>query len=119
MGEKENPKLFRYQTLISLMLSSQTKDEITSQSVKNLQKIGLNPKTISETDTQELEECIYPASFYKRKAIYIKETSKVLHEKYDDDIPNTIKELTKLKGVGPKMAYLAMSSCWNNVVGIG
>lgn len=38
--------------------------------------------------------------FFKR---YIKKTTEILHEKYDDDIPDNIEELVKLPGVGKKM----------------
>jgi endonuclease III len=101
------------------MISSQTKDEVTSKAIKNLQKIGLDIKTILETPKEEIEQSIYPASFYKRKAEYILETTKTLHEKYNDDIPDNANDLKKLKGVGPKMAYIAMNVCWKKNVGIG
>jgi len=42
-----------------------------------------------------------------------------MKDQYDSDIPNTVEDLCKLKGVGPKMAYLCMSSAWGKVVGIG
>lgn len=50
---------------------------------------------------------------------YIKETSKILKEKYDGDIPNTAELLCTLPGVGPKMAYLCMKCAWGVVSGIG
>ena len=43
----------------------------------------------------------------------------MLRDLYNNDIPNSIEELCKLPGVGPKMAYIAMSVAWNNNVGIG
>lgn len=46
-------------------------------------------------------------------------TSKILIEKYNSDIPNNIKELIALPGVGPKMAHICMSTAWKEVTGIG
>ena len=40
-------------------------------------------------------------------------------EKYNYDIPDTVEELCKLPGVGPKMAVLCVNIGWNNVIGIG
>ena len=53
----------------------------------------------------------------QRKVEYIKKTSEVLRDKYNGDIPNTVEELCKLPGVGPKMAYLVMKCAWNEVTG--
>jgi len=42
-----------------------------------------------------------------------------LAEKYNNDIPDTVEELCKLPGVGPKMATLCVNIGWNNIIGIG
>ncbi|CAF1127130.1 unnamed protein product [Brachionus calyciflorus] len=114
-----DPKVRRYQCLIALMLSSQTKDEVTAKAVIELQKFPLEIQKILSLDEEKIASAIYPASFYKRKAQYIKRTSQILKDKYDCDIPDTIEDLCKLPGVGPKMAYLAMSCAWGRTVGIG
>lgn len=51
--------------------------------------------------------------------MYIKKATQMIKDKYDSDIPDSVEELQKLPGVGPKMAYIAMASAWKNVVGIG
>lgn len=84
-----------------------------------LKKHGLTPEQIIETDEEKLQELIKPVGFYRRKADYIKKTSRILLDQYDGDIPDTIKELVKLPGVGPKMGYLALKIAWNKVDGIG
>lgn len=40
-------------------------------------------------------------------------------DQYDGDIPNTIAKLTKLPGVGPKIAHLVMQNAWDVNSGIG
>lgn len=114
-----DPKIKRYHSLIALMLSSQTKDEITAKAVMELQKLPLDVETILKTDEETIAKAIYPAGFYRRKAKYIKDTTKILKEKYNSDIPDNVDDLCKLPGVGPKMAYLAMSCAWKRTVGIG
>lgn len=50
---------------------------------------------------------------------YIKKTAKILIDKYGGDIPNNVKELCDLPGVGPKMAHICMSVAWGEISGIG
>jgi len=109
-NQPENIK--RYHILISLMLSSQTKDEVTAKAMNGLYKLPLNIDTILATEEEVIEKAIYPASFYKRKAQYIKRTSQILKDKYNYDIPDNVDDLCKLPGVGPKMAYICMSAAW-------
>lgn len=44
--KNEDKKTFRYQTLLSLLLSSQTKDGVTGQAMANLKKHGCNVENI-------------------------------------------------------------------------
>ncbi|KAK3579456.1 hypothetical protein CHS0354_028258 [Potamilus streckersoni] len=113
------PQIYRYQVLLSLMLSSQTKDQVTSAAMAKLQKHGCNIESILQTSDKQLGELIYPVGFGKRKVEYIKRTSEILRDKYNGDIPNTVEELCSLPGVGPKMAHLVMKCAWNQVTGIG
>ncbi|KAL0484972.1 endonuclease III [Acrasis kona] len=116
---EQQQKIYRYQTLISLMLSSQTKDQVTAAAMAKLKQHGCTIDQILETSTDTLEKLIYPASFYKRKAVYILKATKMLKDIYNGDVPKDVKEIMKLPGVGPKMAYLTMSCGWKEVVGIG
>lgn len=109
----------RYQVLVSLMLSSQTKDEITFEACRKLKTIGFNPETISKSHEEDLQKLLIPVGFYKNKAKFIKKTSQILLDEYEGDIPGTVEGLMKLPGVGPKMAHICMSSAWNKTTGIG
>lgn len=55
----------RYQVLISLMLSSQTKDQVTSAAMMRLREHGLVVDNILETDDATLGQLIYPVGFWK------------------------------------------------------
>lgn len=112
-------KVVRYQLLVSLMLSSQTKDEVTHAAVGRLREFALTPDSIAAADEKQIEELIYPVSFYKNKAKHLKRASQMLLDQFDGDIPDTVEGLCSLPGVGPKMAYLAMSCGWGRTVGIG
>ncbi|CDS07453.1 hypothetical protein LRAMOSA01402 [Lichtheimia ramosa] len=120
--ENVSDKVFRFQTLISLMLSSQTKDTVTSATVRNMQATlpgGLTLESILQVDEADLDQKIKAVGFHQRKASYIKKTAIILRDKYDGDIPDTIEGLMDLPGVGPKMGYLALQIAWKMNAGIG
>lgn len=110
----------RFQVLVSLMLSSQTQDPVTWAAVQRLKKKNLcNVNAIVEAKEKDIEDLIHPVGFYRRKAVYLKKVAQILQKDYDCDIPNSLKELCDLPGVGPKMAHLCMLEAWNTVTGIG
>ncbi|KAL6875697.1 hypothetical protein ACP4OV_013210 [Aristida adscensionis] len=113
------PKERRFAVLISTMMSSQTKDEVTHAAVERLSVNGLlDPDAIVRTDEATLANLIKPVGFYQRKAQFIKEASKICLERFGGDIPDSLNELLALRGVGPKMAHLVMSIAWKNTQGI-
>lgn len=113
------PEVQRYQILISLMLSSQTKDQVTFEAMRKLKENNLTVENILKMSEDKIGELIKPVGFWKKKAGYIKKATEICHEQYADDIPPTVEELVKLPGVGPKMAYITMNVAWNKLSGIG
>ncbi|XP_045079333.1 endonuclease III-like protein 1 isoform X2 [Coregonus clupeaformis] len=109
----------RYQVLVSLMLSSQTRDQVTSAAVQRLRAHGCTVDNIVNTDDDTLGQLIYPVGFWRTKVKYLKQTSVMLQREFRGDIPNTVEGLVRLPGVGPKMAHLAMDIAWHQVSGIG
>lgn len=55
----------RFQCLLSLMLSSQTKDQVTAAAMSRLIEYGCSVENIASTKEGQIEELIYPVSFYK------------------------------------------------------
>lgn len=95
----------RFQVLVGLLLSSQTKDPITAGAVRRLQStVGLTPASIRAQEESVLAELIKPVGFYRMKAGYLKKISDILGKRdCIDDIPDNFDELIKLPGIGPKM----------------
>lgn len=58
-------------------------------------------------------------TFFQNKVKFIKQTTAILQQRYEGDIPATVAELVALPGVGPKMAHLAMAVAWGTTSGIG
>lgn len=114
-----DPPTWRFQTLVSCMLSSQTKDEMNSACMIRLKTHGLTVDNMFDgTTDEELREMLYGVSFHNTKAKNIREVAAILIRDYRGDIPATFPDLLKLPGVGPKMANIIMSACWGEVCGI-
>ncbi|WFD30025.1 orotidine-5'-phosphate decarboxylase [Malassezia sp. CBS 17886] len=120
-SDAEKTRRLQFTTLVSLMLSSQTKDPITAHAVYQLQtrlKNGLTLASLQAAPDELVQECIGKVSFYRRKTEYLRGMTHMLQERYRGDVPHTIDELCAIPGVGPKMAFLQMQSMGHNV-GIG
>jgi endonuclease-3 len=113
----------RFQTLIALMISSQTKDTTNAQVMAKLRAElpapGLTLENILAIQPERLNELIYAVGFHNNKTRYIKQTAELLRDKWNGDIPDTAEGLMSLPGVGPKMAYLCLSAAWDKTEGIG
>lgn len=111
----------RFHQLVALMLSSQTKDQVTFAAMQRLREIpgGLTIDNIIQIPDDELVKIIHPVGFKNTKTKHIKATSKILKEKFNSDIPDSIEGLCSLPGVGPKMAHLCMQCAWGVLSGIG
>ncbi|KAG0202857.1 DNA N-glycosylase and apurinic/apyrimidinic (AP) lyase [Mortierella sp. NVP41] len=122
VGDHIPPEVSRFQTLVALMLSSQTKDTVTSVAVRKLQrelKGGLTIQAILDVPSEELNTMIGAVGFHNKKTVYLKQVAEICRDQYHGDIPDTAEALIALPGVGPKMAYLTLQCAWNKNLGIG
>ncbi|KAK6465810.1 DNA glycosylase [Scheffersomyces coipomensis] len=125
--KERNPRTYRFQLLISLMLSSQTKDEVNYDAMMKLHhgmmelghKEGLTLEAIKALSEAEIDTYINKVGFHNRKSVYIKKTCEMLEAQFNGDIPKTIEEIVQFPGVGPKMGYLLLQNGWNINSGIG
>jgi len=97
-----------YKTLISTILSSRTKDEVTLKASKRLFKIAPTLKELSKLKESQIKKLIYPVGFYKTKARHLIKLAKMINK-----IPNTKEGLIKLPGVGIKTANLTLNRAFN------
>ena len=119
---KATPRDKRFQTLIALMLSSQTKDQVTAAAMGRLKSEisgGLTLENILAIDPVFLDDMIGKVGFHNTKTKHIKMTAEILRDKWDSEIPDSAEKLMTLPGVGPKMAHLTMSAAWDKTEGIG
>jgi endonuclease-3 len=98
-----------FKVLVSCIISLRTKDEVTSQASMRLFERAATPDAMQLLSVDELAGLIYPAGFYRNKALQIVEISKRLMGEYGGMVPDEIEELLKFKGVGRKTANLVVT----------
>jgi endonuclease-3 len=120
LAETTNPKDRRFIALLSLMLSSQTKDAVVAQAIRAMDQDGvLSVAAISQLSAEQLHSYILKVGFHNNKTKYIQGAVQILLEKYDGDVPPTASDMMELPGVGPKMAFICENIAWNQTSGIG
>jgi endonuclease-3 len=103
--QKNNP----FQILIATMLSAQTKDAVTHAAAARLFRAARTPRAIAaRLSIEEIERLIYPVSFYRNKAVHVKQTCGQILSRYGGTVPSTMEELLTLPGVGRKTANLVL-----------
>ncbi len=102
-----------FQLLIATMMAAQSTDKRVN--IVNESFFGDHPTAadIARLSVEEIESYIKTVGLYKTKARNIAAASKILHEKYNGDIPDTREELVKLPGVGRKTANVVLSIAKN------
>src|SRR3989338_11642589 len=93
-----------FQMLVMTLLSARAKDATTIPIVIEMFKRYPSPRDFTKLPLDQIEKMIYTIGFYRAKAKYVKDLSKMLLEKYDGKVPDTFAELTSLPGVGRKTA---------------
>jgi endonuclease-3 len=104
LDRKEDP----FQVLIATMLSAQTKDAVTAAASARLFRVARTPASMSKLTVRRIERLIYPASFYRNKAVHVKAACRGLIERFGGRVPSTMDDLLTLPGVGRKTANLVL-----------
>ncbi|MEK7263988.1 MAG: endonuclease III [Bacteroidota bacterium] len=112
--EHETP----FQLLVSTILSAQCTDVRVNMVTLSLFKKYKSVKDFAFANQTELEKEIYSTGFYKNKAKAIIASSKILLERFNGKIPQTLEELTSLPGVGRKTANVVLGTAFNIATGI-
>ncbi len=97
-----------FEVLIATMLSAQTRDAVTAAASARLLRAARTPRTMAKLTARQIEKLIYPASFYRHKAVHVKQTCRLLVDRFNGRVPPTMEELLTLPGVGRKTANLVL-----------
>jgi endonuclease-3 len=103
-NSREDP----FEVLIATMLSAQTRDPVTAAASARLFHVARTPQAMAALTHKQIVKLIYPVSFYRNKAVHVKETCRILVERYEGRVPSTLEALLTLPGVGRKTANLVL-----------
>jgi endonuclease III len=103
-SQKEDP----FQILISALLSARTQDATTLAASTRLFAKANTPQALAKLSVKQIEKLIYPVSFYRNKAVFVKDASRMIVDRFGGKVPQRLDELIMLPGVGRKTANLVM-----------
>ncbi len=95
-----------HELLIATRLSAQCTDKRVNMVTPDMFRRFPTIKAFADAEVSEIEDYIKSCGLYKTKAKDIAQMCKILHDKYNDIVPDTIDELVTLPGVGRKTANL-------------
>lgn len=102
-----------FELLVAVMLSAQCTDKRVNTITPALFNAFPTPKIMAEASTDEIYQLIKSCSYPNSKSKHLSDMSKMLHEKYDGQIPDDIDEMQKLPGVGRKTANVVAAVAFN------
>ena len=97
-----------WKLLVSVRLAAQCTDARVNVVVEGLFDKYPSVAALAEADVDDIESIVRPCGLGRSKARDISACMKMLHEKYNDTVPDDFDELLKLPGVGRKSANLIM-----------
>ena len=102
--QKDDP----FQVLIATVLSAQTRDAVTAAASSRLFRVARTPRAMAKLPVSRIQDLIYPVSFYRHKAVHVRQTCEQILSRYGGAVPSTMAELLTLAGVGRKTANLVL-----------
>ncbi len=98
-----------YELLVAVMLSAQCTDERVNKVTAELYKDYDTPEKMLALSQEELEEKIFSCGLYKTKAAHILSASRDILTRFGGKVPDNLKDLQSLAGVGVKTANVVYS----------
>ena len=104
--------------LVATILSAQSTDVKVNEVTETLFQKYRTPEDYLRVPEDELKADIHSTGFFNQKALAIREACRRIVEVYDGKVPDSMEELTTLRGVARKTANIVLSNAYGTVVGI-
>jgi endonuclease-3 len=95
--------------LVAVLLSAQCTDERVNKVTPKLFQLADNPRDMRTKSPEEIYKIIKPCGLGPQKSKAIHALSNILCDSYNGEVPDDIKALEKLPGVGHKTASVVIS----------
>lgn len=98
--------------LLAVILSAQATDNSVNKVTPALFERYINPASLAQAESSEVEDYIKNIGLYKNKARYLIACAQKLVTDFSGVVPQTLSELTSLPGVGRKTADVVLGDCF-------
>ena len=105
-----------FQLLISVILSAQATDVSVNKVTPSLFQAFPDPQSMGDAGHEQILRFIRSIGLAPSKAKNIEKTCKLLVEKHQGEIPQTLEELEALPGVGRKTANVILNTAFGHAV---
>lgn len=105
-----------FELLLAVMLSAQMTDKGVNKATEKLFLCANTPTQIVTLGLDQLETALKSINYYKTKAKNIFNTSVILIQQFNHEVPKTREDLQKLPGVGRKTANVLLSVLYQQPV---
>ncbi len=103
-----------FQLLIATILSAQCTDNQVNKVSKKLFAKYPDPTSLSQAPIDNIKKIIFSTGFYNNKSRNIKACATALLKEHEGVVPEDIKKLIKLPGVGRKTANVVLSAAFGH-----
>ena len=107
-----------FQLLVAVILSAQCTDKQVNKITPKLFRVLPNPQVFAKAPLSKIETLVRSTGFYRNKAKNIHGAAQKIIEKHNGNVPDTMKELTALPGVGRKTANVVLETGFGKIEGI-
>ena len=107
-----------WELLVAVELSAQCTDKKVNEVTARLFKKYTTLADYVSAKQSDFEKDIHETGFYRNKAKNILAAAKMVHEKYSDVVPRTMKEMLTIPGVARKTANVVLGNAYGIIDGI-
>ncbi len=98
-----------FSVLVGTVISLRTRDAVTETVTKRVLAAVPTVVDLAAISVDDFATLLYPAGFYRKKAVQLKKTAEILLSSYGGKVPDERSHLEKLPGVGGKTAAYVLS----------
>lgn len=107
-----------WELLVAVQLSAQCTDERVNMVTQTLFKTYRSLDDYANATQSEMERAVFQCGFYRNKAKNIIAAAKLIRERFDGRVPDTMDELLAVPGVARKTANVVLSTLYGKAEGI-
>lgn len=97
-----------FEMLVATILSARTTDAYVNKVTPKLFKKYPTPSKLASANLDDIRTLIHGVGAYNNKSVFLKESAKMLVDDFGGEVPRSIEELVKLKGVSRKTANVVL-----------